>query len=293
MIPQGHFARSLRLRRLHHHTPSGLMVTPLDHSISDGPVVPRNSSIDTLAQQLAAAGVDAIVVHKGSLRHIRPERLAGMSLIVHLNASTGQAPDPDAKYLVTEVEEALRLGADAVSVHVNLGSDDERRQIADLGRVSDACDRWNLPLMAMVYPRGPRIHEPHQPELVAHAVTIAADLGADLVKTVFPGSLPDLMALTAACPVPVLLAGGPPRATEEGLLGFVSEAVAGGALGVAMGRSIFQSADPQRTAARVARLVHRLPDAPGGASAETVEGADTVGHVTRGHQHDGQQTVLA
>jgi 2-amino-4,5-dihydroxy-6-oxo-7-(phosphonooxy)heptanoate synthase len=284
MIPQGHFARSLRLRRLHHHTTSGLMITPLDHSISDGPVVPRNSSIDLLAGQLAAGGVDAIVVHKGSVRHIRPERFADMSLIIHLNASTGQAPDPDAKYVVTEVEEALRLGADAVSVHVNLGCDDERRQIADLGRISDACDRWNLPLMAMVYPRGPRIADPQDPALVAHAVTIAADLGVDLIKTSFPGSLPDLMALTEACPVPVLIAGGPPRATEDGVLDFVGEVLAGGALGVAMGRNIFQSGDPQRTAARVARLVHRQP---------ADEPAAEFDHMTRGHQRDGQQAVLA
>ncbi|MFJ8955004.1 2-amino-3,7-dideoxy-D-threo-hept-6-ulosonate synthase [Streptomyces sp. NPDC102381] len=269
------------------------MITPLDHSISDGPVVPRNSSLDLLAQQLAAGGVDAIVLHKGSLRHIRPERFAEMSLIIHLNASTGQAPDPDAKYLVTEVEEALRLGADAVSVHVNLGSDDERRQIADLGRVSDACDRWNLPLMAMVYPRGPRIPDPHDPELVAHAVTIAADLGADLIKTTFPGSLPDLMALTAACPVPVLIAGGPPRATEEGVLDFVGEVVAGGALGVAMGRSVFQSADPQRMAGRVARLVHGRPVLAGMPAGEPAVSTEHFDHMTRGHQRDGQQTVLA
>ncbi|MFI6561169.1 2-amino-3,7-dideoxy-D-threo-hept-6-ulosonate synthase [Streptomyces sp. NPDC050534] len=284
MIHHGHFARSLRLRRLFHHTLSGLMITPLDHSISDGPVVPRNSSIDLLAGQLAAGGVDAVVVHKGSVRHIRPERFADMSLIIHLNASTGQAPDPDAKYIVTEVEEALRLGADAVSVHVNLGSDDERRQIADLGRISDACDRWNLPLMAMVYPRGPRITDPHDPQLIAHAVTLAADLGVDLVKTSFPGSVSDLRALTEASPVPLLMAGGPAQAAEESVLDFVEDLLAGGALGVAMGRNIFQSTAPQRMAERVARLVHRLP---------TGQPAEALNDLTRGHQRDGQQAVLA
>src|SRR5699024_10324831 len=101
--------------------PSGLMITPMDHTISDGRVVPPSTSVDRLAGQLAAGGVDAVVLHKGRLRHVRPERFVGMSLIVHLNASTSQAPDPDAKYVVTEVEEAVRLGADAVSIHVNLG----------------------------------------------------------------------------------------------------------------------------------------------------------------------------
>jgi 2-amino-4,5-dihydroxy-6-oxo-7-(phosphonooxy)heptanoate synthase len=280
MNGHSHFARSLRLRRLYHHSAAGLMVTPLDHSISDGPIVPRGSSIDQLAAQLAGVGVDAIVVHKGSLRHVNVERFAGMSLILHLNASTGQAPDPDAKYLVTGVEDAVRLGADAVSVHVNLGCADERQQIADLGRIADDCDRWNLPLMAMMYPRGPRIANPRDPALVAHAVTIAADLGADLVKTVFTGSVAEMLDITAAVPVPVLVAGGPPRGSEADVLGFVRDALAGGAAGVAMGRNIFQSADPERLAGRVARLVHQFPG-------EHLE--DLIG----GRHHDGREAVLA
>lgn len=259
MNAHSHFARSLRLCRLYHHSAAGLMVTPLDHSVSDGPIVPKGSSIDQLAGQLAAAGVDAIVVHKGSLRHIDVKRFATMSLIVHLSASTEQAPDPNAKYLVTGVEDAVRLGADAVSVHVNLGSDDERQQIADLGRIADDCDRWNLPLMAMMYPRGPRIANPRDPALVAHAVTIAADLGADLVKTVFTGSVLEMLDITAASPVPVLVAGGPSRDSEADVLGYVRDALAAGAAGVAMGRNIFQSADPERLAGKVARLVHQFP----------------------------------
>lgn len=253
-----HSARSLRLRRLYHHGPNGLMITPLDHSISDGPVVPKGGSIDRLTGQLAAGDVDAIIVHKGSLRHIHPDRFANLSVIIHLNASTDRAADPDAKYVVTGVEEALRLGADAVSVHINLGSTDERQQIGDFGRIADACDRWNLPLLAMVYPRGPRIENPRDPQLVAHAVTVAADLGADLVKTLFLGSVSEMLDLTAACPVPILVAGGP-RCGEGELLGFVRDALAGGAGGVAMGRNIFQSPDPARLAAKVARLVHQHP----------------------------------
>lgn len=274
-----HFARSLRLRRLYHHSATGLMITPLDHSISDGPIVPTGSSIGQLAGQLAAAGVDAVIVHKGSLRHIGVDRFAAMSLIVHLSASTAQAPDPDAKYLVTGVEDAVRLGADAVSVHVNLGSADERRQIADLGRIADDCDRWNVPLLAMMYPRGPKITNPRDPALVAHAVTIAADLGADLVKTVFAGSA-EMLDITAASPVPVLVAGGAPHGNDAGVLDFVKDALVGGAAGVAMGRNIFQSADPERLAGKVARLVHHFR-------------GEHLDALMRGELDDRRQAVLA
>jgi len=140
--------------------------------------------VDPLVGVLADSEVDAVVLHKGNLRHVSPRRFTEMSLVVHhLSASTTFATDPDAKVLVASVEEALRMGADGVSVHVNLGSPEEARQIADLAAVADACDRWNLPLMAMMYPRGPQIADPRDPALVAHAATVAADLGADLVKT--------------------------------------------------------------------------------------------------------------
>ncbi|MCW7991132.1 2-amino-4,5-dihydroxy-6-one-heptanoic acid-7-phosphate synthase, partial [Streptomyces platensis subsp. clarensis] len=199
-------ARSLRLRRLFRHRDQRLMVVPLDDSIADGPLTARGG-LDALVGQLVGNGVDAVVLHKGSLRHVRTDRFTGMSLIMHLSASTAHAPDPDAKYLVTGVEEALRQGADAVSVHVNLGSRDERQQIADLGAVADVCDRWNVPLLAMMYPRGPKISNPRDPELVVHTATLAADLGADIVKTLYTGSSDEMADIVEARPIPVIVAG--------------------------------------------------------------------------------------
>jgi len=279
MTLHSHVARSLRLRRLHHHSTAGLLIAPVDHSIGDGPVVTRGTPIDRLIGQLGDGGVDAIIVHKGSVRHIHPDRFAEMSLIVHLNASTSHALDPDAKYMVTAVEEAIRIGADGVSVHVNMGSLEEPRQIQDFARVADACDRWNLPLMAMMYPRGPKIVDPADPALLAHAVTIAADLGADLVKTVYPGTVDGMLDLAAVCPIPILVAGGPRRGSETELLRFVADALAGGAAGVAMGRNLFQAPDPRRLAGKIARLVHQYP-------------IDPFTDITGG-EHDGPQAVLA
>jgi 2-amino-4,5-dihydroxy-6-oxo-7-(phosphonooxy)heptanoate synthase len=259
VTPHLHPARALRLRRLSRHGDGRLVVCPVDHPISDGPVLPRGRTLDGLLGDLAAGGVDAVVLHKGALRHVCAEHFARLALVVHLSASTARAPDPDAKYLVTGVAEAVALGADAVSVHVNLGAADERTQVADLGRVAEQCDRWNVPLLAMVYPRGPRVTDPRDPELVAHAVALAAELGVDLVKTVFTGTAAEMRDVTAAAPVPVLVAGGPRCPDEGGVIRFVREALDGGVAGVAMGRNIFQSADPRKLAEVVSRLVHGLP----------------------------------
>src|SRR5256884_1827182 len=172
------FARTLRLDRLHHHS-DRLFVVPLDHAVSDGPIV-RDGNLDALVARITEQDVDAVVLHKGCVRRVRPERFRSTSLVVHLSAGTVRAADPDAKYLVASVEEALRLGADGVSVHVNVGSREEARQGADLAAGSDACDRWNVPLLAVMYVRGPKGTDPRDPRLGAHARTLAADLGADL-----------------------------------------------------------------------------------------------------------------
>jgi 2-amino-4,5-dihydroxy-6-oxo-7-(phosphooxy)heptanoate synthase len=252
------FARQVRLRRLYRHDGRRMLVVPLDHSITTGPVT-GGAALNRLVGQLAGNGVDAVVLHKGSLRHVEHRWFAETSLIVHLSASTVRASDPDAKYLVGNVEEALRLGADAVSVHVNLGSLNEGRQIADLAAVSEACEQWNVPLLAMVYPRGPQVRDPHAPDLVSHAVTLAADLGADIVKTVRVGSVAAMADIVRACPIPVIVAGGPPLSTAAELQSYVIDAMRGGVAGVAMGRNVFQSADPGATARMVADLVHREP----------------------------------
>jgi 2-amino-4,5-dihydroxy-6-oxo-7-(phosphonooxy)heptanoate synthase len=143
-----------------------------------------------------------------------------------------------------------------VSVHVNLGSREEQRQIKDLAAVAGACDRWNVPLLAMMYPRGPGTPDPYDPELIAHAVAVGAELGADLVKTVYPGSPEALAWVTGSAAVPVLVAGGPVCGDNDELLTQVRDALDGGAAGVAIGRNIFQAKDIAATARGIADLVH-------------------------------------
>jgi 2-amino-4,5-dihydroxy-6-oxo-7-(phosphonooxy)heptanoate synthase len=244
--------RRRRLGRLYRHDPARLLVVPLDHAIAAGPI---GADLDDLAGRLTAGGADAVVLHKGALRRIAAGRFRDLALVLHLNASTGLAPDPDAKYPVATVPEALRLGADAVSVHVNLGSATEDRQVAHLAAVAGECDRWGVPLLAMMYARGPAIADPRSPEVVAHAVAVAAELGADLVKTTFPGDEAAAARITAGSPVPVLAAGGE-AGRPDAVLAALAGSLRAGAGGVAAGRLIFTAPDPAATLRRLATLVH-------------------------------------
>ncbi|MFD8493031.1 2-amino-3,7-dideoxy-D-threo-hept-6-ulosonate synthase [Amycolatopsis sp. NPDC059657] len=248
--------KNFRLRRLSVAGDGKYLFVPLDHSVSDGPVV-RRGGWDDLIRAVVAGGADAVIVHKGRARTIAPELLGRCSLIVHLSAGTIHAGDTDAKVLVGEVEEAVRLGADAVSVHVNIGSDTESKQLADLGAVANACDTWNMPLLAMIYPRGPRIKDPHDPKLLSHVVNIAVDLGADLVKTTSATPVDRMAEVVESCPIPILCAGG--AADGSNVVAYGASLMLAGCAGLAIGRRIFTSPQPAPLVARLAAVVHASP----------------------------------
>lgn len=246
--------KALRRARLCRHDDGRFLFVPLDHSVSDGPIADTRG-FRRIVQQVVAGGADGVVLHKGRVRAVPPAVLAGTGLIVHLSASTRHAADKDAKVLVGDVEQAIRLGADAVSVHVNVGSASESRQLADLGTVAGACDTWGVPLLAMMYPRGPRIADPHDPTLLSHVANIAADLGADLVKVPLASSPEGMAEVVASSPLPLVVAGGPSTAGRD-TLDLARAALGAGCAGLAVGRQVFGSADPEATVHTLARLVH-------------------------------------
>ncbi|MCX4680603.1 2-amino-3,7-dideoxy-D-threo-hept-6-ulosonate synthase [Streptomyces sp. NBC_01433] len=245
--------KSLRLARLSRHQDGRYLFVPLDHSVSDGPITAAGA-FDGLIRDVVAGGADGIVVHKGRARAIAPERLAGCSLLVHLSASTAHGPDVNAKVLVGDVEDAIRLGADAVSVHVNIGSDTEAEQLADLGAVAAACDRWGMPLLAMIYPRGPRVTDPYDPVLISHVVNIAADLGVDIVKTVLASPVERMAEVVESSPLPIIVAGG--GDSTSSLAGLAAVALSAGCSGLAVGRRVFGSPNPRATVRELAQILH-------------------------------------
>nr|AIL50176.1 putative 2-amino-4,5-dihydroxy-6-one-heptanoic acid-7-phosphate synthase [Streptomyces aureus] len=248
---------ALRLSRLSRHSDGRYLFVPMDHSVGDGPIVAARD-FNGLVRTAVAGGADAIVVHKGRAATVDPGLLRDCALIVHLSASTSHATDVDAKVLVGDVEEAIQLGADAVSVHVNIGSDTESRQLTDLSSVADACRRWGMPLLAMVYPRGPRITDPHDPRLLSHVVNVAADLGASMVKTTWSAPLERMSEVVESCPIPVLVAGGPSRSDAD-LANYAAGVIAAGCSGLAVGRSFFESSTPASVIRTLSAAVHESP----------------------------------
>jgi 2-amino-4,5-dihydroxy-6-oxo-7-(phosphonooxy)heptanoate synthase len=245
--------RSLRLGRLLKDWSTPLFVVPLDHTVTDGPFTDARR-YDALLGILAENGADAIVVHKGRLGLLPRWVYARLSVIVHVSASTKYAADPTFKYQVGDVEDCLRRGADAVSVHVNVGSLTEDRQIRMMAGIADSCDRVGVPLLAMLYPRGPGIKDHPPLDTLLHAASLAVDLGADMVKLPLGGSVPTMKRVIDSCPIPVLAAGGS-QVSDSEFGSFVADVARSGARGIAAGRNIFMAADPAAKIRDVRRIL--------------------------------------
>jgi len=247
--------RTLRLKRLVNPEDGRIVVLPLDHGVSCGPI-PGLRQMDQAVRTGVAGGADAMVLHKGMFRYLDglPHRLPG--LFLHLSASTQLGPDFHHKVLVGTVEEALRRGADGVSVHINLGAREEREMLLDLGRVGTACAEWQLPLLVMIYVRGAYAPNPMTDAALAHAARVAAELGADLIKMPAPRDPDNLARITAGSPVPVLVAGGGKAGDSGEFLLRIEQALSAGAGGVAIGRNVFQHERPVVFLKLIAALVH-------------------------------------
>ena len=246
--------KTLRLGRILDKKTHRAVIVPMDHGVSSGPIQ-GIADIHGTIDMVAEGGATAVVVHKGILQSLPHPIDPYLGVIVHLSASTGLGRTPEKKTLVSSVEEALRLGADGVSVHVNIGAETEHEMLRDLGEVAEDCMRWGVPLLAMAYPRGPNIKDQFDVEVVKLAARAAAELGADIVKTNYTGGPESFREVVKGCPVPVVIAGGPRMKSDMDVLNMVRESIDAGGSGVSIGRNIFQHESVERMTRAVASIV--------------------------------------
>jgi fructose-bisphosphate aldolase / 2-amino-3,7-dideoxy-D-threo-hept-6-ulosonate synthase len=240
-----------RLRRIMQHD-NRTVIIPMDHGITVGPIQGIVNMQD-ITNHLIKGKADAILVHKGVARHIDN---GNAGLIVMLSGMSNLSPNINSKVQVCSVKEAIRVGADAVSVHVNIGAQDEDKMLRNLGKVADECEGYGMPLLAMMYPRGPKIQNEHSPDMVAHAARIGAELGADIIKANYTGNIETFKGVIEGCPVPVVIAGGPKCKTCEEILQTTHDSVKAGGSGLSIGRNVFQYENPTLMVKALSAIIH-------------------------------------
>lgn len=241
---------SARLERI--GTDGNYLIVPMDHGITMG-AVKGLKDIESTIDGVTRGGADAVLTQKGIAPRVHDNK-NGKGYIVHLNASTTIGPDENDKRLTGTVEEAVRAGADAVSFHINVGSTYEPKQIEELARVTDDASSLGMPVLAMAYARGPGI-DGSNPEALGHAVRLAEELGADIVKTGYSGDAESFEHVVESTRLPVVIAGGS-KGTDYQTVEAVRGVMDAGGAGVSMGRSIFQHDNPEAIVQAISAVVH-------------------------------------
>lgn len=226
----------------------------MDHGISAGPIeglVNMKKTVDDVAN----GGATAVLMHKGLIRYSHRTSGKDIGLILHLSASTDIGVSSNRKVLVATVEEAIKTGADAVSVHINVGAETEGEMLADVGRISKECNEWGMPLLVMAYPRGPKITDSYDPQMVAHAARVASELGADIVKCSYTGDIDSFRDVVKGALAPVVIAGGPKMNSDDEILQMVYDSIEAGGHGVSIGRNVFQHRNVQAMTGAISDIV--------------------------------------
>ncbi|MEJ2280510.1 MAG: 2-amino-3,7-dideoxy-D-threo-hept-6-ulosonate synthase [Candidatus Bathyarchaeota archaeon] len=229
------------------------MFVPMDHGVTIGPVKGLEN-MQAIVDKLLLGDVDSVLINRGIAKKVNT---GNSGLIIHLSGISVHCPDPNNKVQICSVIDAIRLGADAVSVHVNIGSDHEAEMISTLGNVACECDDFGIPLLAMMYPRGPKIKDSHAVDVVAHAARLGAELGADIIKTNYTGDIETFQNVVESCPVPVIIAGGPKAETSLDVLTMVKESINAGGAGLSIGRNVFQYEEPTKMIKALSAIVHK------------------------------------
>ena len=242
-----------RLRRIFAQDGKGLIVA-IDHGLLDGPVKGLEHPEATI-EKIIAGGANAVLTSYGLARLFAAD-LAGIGLILRVDGgSTGLGKKGGPGRIFFSIEDALRLGADALAVSAFPGADDEADTLQNLAMVAGEAHEWGLAVLGEMVPGGfDSPAEMRTAETVAIATRIGAELGADVIKTPYASGFE---AVTSISYVPVVILGGAKRGKERDMLADIKSAIDVGASGVAIGRNIFQAEDPSAMTAAVASIVHQ------------------------------------
>ena len=247
--------KKIRLERIINRNSHRTVIVPMDHGVTVGPIEGL-ADMRTTVTNIVTGGANAILMHKGIVRAGHRGTGKDVGLIIHLSGGTSLSPDPNAKELVCTVEEAIKLGADAVSIHINLGAGTDTEMLRQLGFVSERCFEWQMPLVAMMYTRGNKIEDEYDVKYVKHAARVGAELGADIGKVPYTGSVESFKEVVEGCPVPVVIAGGPKMDSDEDIFRMVEGALAAGSAGISIGRNAFQHKNPTKMVQALSQVVH-------------------------------------
>ncbi len=255
------------------------LIFAMDHGFEHGPTdfEPAWEHVDpkTIIRKVVRAGIDGVMMLPGIVRMAGTELKADTGLMVKLTSKTELRPKEEQlmQSQLAFVEDAIKLGADAIAATVYWGSPAEDAMMRQFAEIASYAHDLGFPVVQFAYPRGPYINEKYGKKedyrVVMYGARAAAETGADMIKTYWTGSRETFAKVVeAAAGVPVLLSGGAKTESPVDFLKLVWEVIEAGGAGAVVGRNIFQREDPAPMIKALLRVVHRNEDPEEAAKAE-------------------------
>lgn len=232
------------------------VIFAMDHAASFGLMNGLEKPGEVIAK-VQAGGADAILTTYGIVKNFAPQ-IGNMSIVMRLDGgNTKLAQVPGATSLVYNAYDALRYGAEAVGVMGMPGSKFESEMLPYLAEIISQCEEWGIPVMAEMLPAG--FEDPAKwwtPENIGHACRIGAEMGVDFIKTTYSGDPESWKNIVSQIYTPIVVLGGSKSKDPADLLTGIYESIQAGAVGVAVGRNIYQHPHPDKITAAITAIVH-------------------------------------
>jgi len=236
------------------------VIFAFDHGFEHGPSDFVDNSLDPrdVVRRVVEAGFDAIMMNRGIAKATWDLWAGRVPLILKTTGKTSLRPKElqQMQYAIGSIRDAIALGADGAAGTVYWGAPMEGLMATAFARLAARCDALGMPALILSYPRGPTIKDTSDPDVVAYAARASSELGADIIKTHYTGSVETFRRVVKVASVPVMLSGGAKADDPRSFFRVVGEVMEAGGAGVVVGRNVFQSRRPVGMGAALKGIVH-------------------------------------
>jgi len=246
--------KTLRMNALFPKGDGRSVIVAIDHGGIAGPI-PGIGKPAPLLRACVEGGADAVLTTRGFVRASLGEWRPSLALVLRLTGGFTVLGGRFEEEMISSPETALCYGAAAAAVTVKFGHEREGEFIRQASLAADACERWGMPLMIEAMARGKDMKST-DPAGVKLAARAAQEIGADLVKSYYTGDPDSFREVVEGCPVPIVILGGEKTESLEQVFTEVYDCLQAGAVGVAIGRNIWQHSNPRAMVEAMVGVVH-------------------------------------
>jgi DhnA family fructose-bisphosphate aldolase class Ia len=265
--------KKIRLGRLFDSVSQRSLIVAYSHGVLMGAMDGMNTLADMKQRVEAMRHANGLMITPGMVKHLE-DHFVGKdrpSLVIHMDWQSFSrrtlAYQEGSTVELATVEDLLRAGADALMTYLYVGHQDPEREKLEIernARLARACDR--LGMVLIIEPRSAREkYEPNDKidvEVMSFYCRVSAEIGADIVKCIYPNDPNKMARIINECPAPILVAGGAQKDNLDDALKMASDCIEAGAAGLMFGRNIYQSVDPRATLDAFLNIVHSKGVAP-------------------------------